>query len=71
MSFTEYLPDIHSDLFVLMLHSLALTTSHSAIAISANEIAPQEELIERVVLQIFGGLGCKLQEPKYHVTVIL
>ena len=49
-----------------MLHSPTLTTSYSAIAISTNEIAPPEELIERGNR----GLGCKLQEPKYHVTVI-
>jgi len=53
VSFAEHLPDTHSDLFVSMLHSPTLTTSHAAIAISTNEIAPPEELIERVVLQVF------------------
>ena len=50
MSFAEHLPDTHSDLFVSMLHSPTLTASRSATAISTNEIAPPEELIERVVL---------------------
>ena len=53
MSFAEHLPDTHSDLFVSMLHSPTLTASYLAIVISANEIALPEELIERVVLQVF------------------
>ena len=43
---------IHTPTFVSMLHSPTLTASCSATAISTNEIAP-EELIERVILQVF------------------